>query len=168
MTISMYQASVPVFLQGVAALGVVLDKGAAYAAARKIDPAVLLQTRLFPDMFPLARQVQIAADFAKGAPGRLAGVELPSFPDTEASFEDLTARLAKTADFLKTLTAAQIDGSEDRDILLKVGGKEMTFKGQAYLLNFALPNYFFHATATYAILRSVGVELGKRDFIGSF
>jgi len=168
MTISMYQASVPVFQQGLAALSGVLDKAAAHAAARKIDPAVLLQTRLFPDMFPLTRQVQIAADFAKGAPGRLAGVELPSYPDTETSFDELKARLTKTTEFLKTLTPAQIDGSEARDIHLKVGGQEMTFKGQAYLLHFALPNYFFHATAAYAILRSNGVELGKRDFIGAF
>lgn len=168
MTISMYQASVPVFNQGLAALGGVLDKASAHAAAHKIDPAVLLQTRLFPNMFPLVRQVQIAADFAKGAPGRLAGVELPSFPDTETSFEALAARLKATADFLKTLTPAQIDGSETRNIHLKVGGKEISMKGQAYLLNFAIPNYFFHATTTYAILRSSGVEIGKGDFIGAY
>lgn len=168
MTISMYQASVPVFQQGLAALSGVLDKAAAHAAARKIDPAVLLQTRLFPDMFALTRQVQIAADFAKGCPARLAGVDVPSYADDEASFDDLKARLAKTGDFLKTLTAAQIDGSEGRDIMIKIAGKETIFKGQPYLLHFALPNFYFHSTATYAILRSCGVEIGKRDFVGQF
>jgi uncharacterized protein len=168
MTISMYQASVPVFQQGLGAMGGVLDKAAAHAAARKVDPSVLLHTRLFPDMFPLVRQIQIAADFAKGVSGRLAGVELPSYPDDEASFDDLKARLAKTSAFLKTLTPAQIDGSEERKIVLKIAGQEMTFAGQAYLLHFGLPNFFFHATAAYSILRQCGVEIGKRDFIGSF
>jgi hypothetical protein len=166
MTISMYQASVPVFQQGLAALSGVLDKAAAHAAARKIDPAVLLQTRLFPDMFPLTRQVQIAADFAKGCPARLAGVENPSYADEETTIDALKARLDKTSAFLKTLTAAQIDGSETRDIALKIAGNEVTFKGQTYLLHFALPNFYFHSTAAYAILRSCGVEIGKRDFIG--
>lgn len=166
MTISMYQASVPVFQQGLAALSGVLDKAAAHAAARKIDPAVLLQTRLFPDMFPLTRQVQIAADFAKGCPARLAGVENPSYADEETTIDALKARLDKTSAFLKTLTAAQIDGSEMRDIALKIAGNEVTFKGQTYLLHFALPNFYFHSTAAYAILRSCGVEIGKRDFIG--
>ncbi|MFY7962413.1 MAG: DUF1993 domain-containing protein [Elsteraceae bacterium] len=166
MTISMYQASVPVFQQGLAALSGVLDKAAAHAAARKIDPAVLLQTRLFPDMFPLSRQVQIAADFAKGCPARLAGVENPSYADEEKTIDDLKARLDKVGAFLKTLTPAQIDGSETRDITLKIGGNDMTFKGQTYLLHFALPNFYFHSTAAYAILRSSGVEIGKRDFIG--
>lgn len=166
MTISMYQASVPVFQQGLAALSGVLDKAAAHAAARKIDPAVLLQIRLFPDMFPLSRQVQIAADFAKGCPARLAGVENPSYADEEKTIDDLKARLDKVGAFLKTLTPAQIDGSETRDITLKIGGNDMTFKGQTYLLHFALPNFYFHSTAAYAILRSSGVEIGKRDFIG--
>jgi hypothetical protein len=166
MTISMYQASVPVFQQGLTALSGVLDKAAAHAAARKIDPAVLLQTRLFPDMFPLSRQVQIAADFAKGCPARLADVENPSYPDEETTIDALKARLDKTSAFLKTLTAAQIDGSEARDITLKIAGAEVTFKGQTYLLHFALPNFYFHSTTTYAILRSSGVEIGKRDFIG--
>lgn len=166
MTISMYQASVPVFQQGLAALSGVLDKAAAHAAARKIDPAVLLQTRLFPDMFPLTRQVQIAADFAKGCPARLAGVENPSYADEETTIDALKARLDKTSAFLKTLTAAQIDGSETRDITLKIAGNDVTFKGQTYLLHFALPNFYFHSTAAYAILRSSGVEIGKRDFIG--
>jgi hypothetical protein len=157
-----------VFQQGLAALSGVLDKAAAHAAARKIDPAVLLQTRLFPDMFPLTRQVQIAADFAKGCPARLAGVENPSYADDETTIDALKARLDKTGAFLKTLTAAQIDGSEGRDIVIKIAGKETTFKGQAYLLHFALPNFYFHATAAYAILRGCGVEVGKRDFIGQF
>jgi len=166
MTISMYQASVPVFQQGLVALSGVLDKAAAHAAARKIDPAVLLQTRLFPDMFPLTRQVQIAADFAKGCPARLAGVENPSFADEETTIDALKERLAKTGTFLKTLSAAQIDGSETRDITLKIAGNDTTFKGQTYLLHFALPNFYFHSSAAYAILRSSGVEIGKRDFIG--
>jgi hypothetical protein len=166
MTISMYQASVPVFIQQLQALSAVLDKAAAYASAKKIDPAVLLNARLFPDMFPLARQVQIACDFAKGVPARLAGVEVPAFEDNEKDFAELKARIERTSAFAKTLKPAQIDGSEDRDVTIKLGGNPVTFKGQPYLLNFALPNFYFHATAAYAILRHCGVELGKRDFIG--
>ena len=168
MTISMYQASIPPCLQMLASLSAILDKAAAHAAARKIDPAVLLGTRLFPDMFALTRQVQLTADFAKGIGARLAGVEVPKFADTETSFDELKARLAKTADFLKGLRPAQIDGSEGRDITIPIGGEPMTFKGQPYLVHFALPNLYFHATTAYAILRHCGVEIGKRDFVGSF
>ena len=168
MTLSMYQASVPVFLRTLAALSAVLDKAAAHAAQRKIDPSVLLNTRLFPDMFPLVRQVQLTADFAKGASARLAGVEVPKFADSEATFDDLKARIAKTIDFVKTLKPAEIDGSEARDITIPVGGQPRTFKGQPYLLHFALPNFFFHAATAYDILRPCGVEIGKRDFIGPF
>ena len=168
MPLSMYQASIPACLQMLSSLSAVLDKAAAHAAARKIDPTVLLNTRLYPDMFPLVRQVQLTADFAKGIAARLAGVEVPKFPDTETSFDELKARLAKTADFLEGLKPAQIDGSEGREITLPIGGESMTFKGQPYLVNFGLPNLYFHATTAYAILRQCGVEIGKRDFIGSF
>jgi len=168
MTLSMYQASVPVFLRTLAALSGVLDKAAAHATQRKIDQAVLLNTRLFPDMFPLVRQVQLTADFAKGATARLAGIEVPKFADTESTFDELKARIAKTVDFVKTLKPAQIDGSENREITIPIGGQPQSFKGQPYLLHFALPNFFFHATTAYDILRQCGVEVGKRDFIGPF
>lgn len=166
MTLSMYQASVPVFLRTLAALSGILDKAAAHAAQRKIEPSVLLNTRLFPDMFPLLRQVQLAADFAKGASARLAGIEVPKFADTESTFDELRARIAKTVDFVKTLKPVQIEGSEARDITIPIGGQPQSFKGQPYLLHFALPNFFFHATTAYDILRHCGVEVGKRDFIG--
>ena len=133
MTLSMYQASVPVFLHTLAALSAVLDKAAAHATQRKIEPSVLLGTRLFPDMFPLVRQVQLAADFAKGASARLAGVEVPKYADTEATFDELKARIAKTVDFVKSLKPAQIDGSENREITIPIGGQPQSFKGQPYL-----------------------------------
>jgi hypothetical protein len=166
MTLSMYQASVPVFLRTLAALSCILDKAAAHAAQRKIEPSVLLNARLFPDMFAFLRQVQLAADFAKGASARLAGIDVPKFADTESTFDELKTRIAKTADFVRTLTPTQIDGSENRDITIPIGGQPQSFKGQPYLLHFALPNFFFHATTAYDILRHCGVELGKRDFIG--
>jgi uncharacterized protein len=166
MSLSMYQASVPGFLQSLAALSAVLDKAAVYATARKIEPSVLLSTRLYPDMFPLIRQVQLAADFAKGGAGRLAGVELPKYPDTETTIDELKARIGKTVAFLKDLKPPQIDGSEGKDITIPIGGQPHTFKGQAYLLTFALPNFYFHLTTAYAILRHCGVEIGKRDFLG--
>ncbi len=168
MSISMYQASVPPFLQMLASLSAILDKAAVHAAARKIEPSVLLNTRLTPDMFPLVRQVQLAADFAKGAAGRLAGVELPKFPDEETSFAELTARIAKTVDFIETLKPAQIDGSEGREITIPIGGQPYKFTGQNYLIRFALPNFYFHHTTAYAILRQCGVEIGKRDYLGAF
>ena len=167
MPISMYQASIPACLQILSSLSGVLDKAAAHAAARKIEPSVLLNARLYPDMFPLVRQVQLTADFAKGTAARLAGIEPPKYPDTETTIDELKARLAKTTEFLKGLKPAQIDGSEAREITLPIGGQSMTFKGQPYLVNFALPNFYFHATAAYAILRHCGVEIGKRDYIGA-
>jgi uncharacterized protein len=166
MTISMYQASVPAYLQMLENLSAILDKAAAQAAARKIDPSALLQTRLHPDMFPLVQQVQVATDQAKGTCGRLAGVELPVFPDTETSFEQLKKRIARTVEFIKGLKPAQIDGSEDREITIKAAGQLRRFKGQNYLINFALPNFYFHVTTAYAILRHCGIDIGKRDFIG--
>jgi uncharacterized protein len=167
MSLSMYQASVPVFLRGLRNLSGVLAKGAASAAERRIDPAVFLTARLAPDMFALARQVQIASDHAKGASARLAGVEVPKFEDNEASFEELQQRLNRVAEFVQTFDAHKIDGSEERVIVLPIGGRTMTFRGQTYLLQFALPNFYFHCTTTYAILRHNGVGVGKRDFIGS-
>ncbi len=166
MTISMYQASVPVYLQYLNAISAVLDKGAAFAESKKIDPAVLLQTRLYPDMHPLVKQVQIFTDQATRGVSRLAGVEPPPFHDTEASFADLKARIAKAIAHVQSFTPEQIDGSEGRDIVMKTPRGDLTFKGLQYLLGFSLPNFFFHATATYAILRHVGVEVGKMDFMG--
>lgn len=166
MAISMYQASVPAFVQTLEALSKVLAKAEASCAARKIDPSVMVSARLAPDMFPLSRQVQIACDFAKGASARLAGAEVPAYADDEKTFAELQARIRKTLDFIATLKQGQIDGSEARDINLKVGGKPITFKGQFYLVNFALPNYYFHLTTAYAILRHNGVDLGKGDFLG--
>ena len=166
MTLSMYQASIPAFLRALSNLSAILDKATAHAALRKIEQSVLLNTRLFPDMYPLVRQVQLAADFAKGAGARLAGVEMPKFPDTEASFDELKARIKKTVDFLKALKPNQIDGSEDRDITIPTGGAPLTYKGQSYLVHYALPSFYFHTTTAYAILRHCGVEIGKRDFLG--
>jgi uncharacterized protein len=166
MTISMFQASVPAFLQTLDGLSKILDKAEAFCAAKKIDPTVLVNARLAPDMFPLSRQVQIACDFAKGASARLAGADIPAYEDNEKTIADLKARIAKTVAFVKTFRAAQIDGSEERDIVLKVAGNPITFKGQFYLVNFAVPNYYFHLSAAYAILRHNGVDLGKGDFLG--
>jgi uncharacterized protein len=166
MSLSMYQASVPIFAQILTALDGVLGKAETHAAAKKIDPAVLLAARLAPDMFPTSRQVQIACDFAKGATARLAGVEVPSWDDNEKTFADLRARIKKTADYVKAFKPAQVDGSEAREVTLKVGPNTRTFRGQPYLLQFVMPNFFFHSTTAYAILRHNGVELGKRDFMG--
>ena len=168
MTISLYQATVPVIQKSLAALKGVLAKGAAHAEAKKIDESVFLSSRLSPDMFPLMRQVQIAADFGKGPVARLAGVEVPKYDDTEATFAELAARIDKTLAFVGTFTAAQIDGQEDRDIQLTIAGNPVNFKGQPYLLHFAMPNLYFHMSMAYAILRHNGVDVGKRDFIGGF
>jgi uncharacterized protein len=165
MTISMYRASVPVFQKILDNLDFILDKGAADAAARKIDPVVFLQARLAPDMLNFTRQVLIAADFAKGTTARLAGVEVPKYEDNEASFVDLKARIKKTQDFIAGFKPAQVDGSEERAISFKAGPNEMNFKGLDYLLGFALPNFYFHYTTAYAILRHNGVNLGKLDYV---
>jgi uncharacterized protein len=165
MTISMYQASIPVFQKMLDNLDLFLDKAAADAAARKIDPAVFLQARLAPDMLPLTKQIQIAADFAKGTAARLAGVEAPKYEDNEASIPEFKARIRKTLDYLGGFKPAQIDGSEQRDVIFKGRTGDMHFKGQAYLLNFAMPNFYFHCTTAYAILRHNGVVLGKKDFV---
>jgi hypothetical protein len=165
MTISMYQASVPVFVRGLTNLKGILAKAAAHAQTRKIQESVFFNARLYPDMFPLSRQVQIASDHAKGV-ARLAGMEPPAYEDNEQTFADLAARIDRTLAFLDTLTPAQIDGSEEREVSRKLGGKLMTFKGQAFLLNVAIPNFYFHSVTAYAILRHNGVELCKSDFIG--
>jgi hypothetical protein len=167
MGISMYQASAPRFANTLQNLSAILDKAQAHCEARKIDPVLLAAWRLTPDMFPLSRQVQIACDSAKGAVARLAGVEIPKHEDTEKDFAELKARIAKTRDFVAGFQPAQIDGSEDRDVVLKISGKDVTFKGLQYLLGFAYPNFYFHVTTAYAILRQNGVEIGKRDFIGT-
>ena len=163
----MFQASAPRFVNTLKNLSAILDKAAAHCEAKKIDPLALTSFRLYPDMFAFARQVQICCDTSKGAVARLAGVEIPKHEDTEKTFEELKARIAKTLEFIATVKAAQIDGSEEKDIVLKLQGREVTFKGLQYLMGFAWPNFYFHATTAYAILRHNGVELGKRDFIGN-
>ena len=166
MSFTIYQASAPVFIRGLKGLITVLDKAAAHVAAKKIDPQALLQARLYPDMFPLVRQVQIAGDFAKGAAGRLAGAELPSYADDETSFEALIARLQKTIAFVEGLDPAAFAGAEDRDITLVRRGETTVHKGATYLLDQALPNFYFHCSTAYAILRHNGVEIGKKDYLG--
>lgn len=166
MTLSMYQASVPVFTRALTNLIAVLEKGAAYAEAKKIEPSVLLNYRLAADMFPLSRQVQIATDMAKGCVARLAGQEIPKYEDNEASFPELIARLRKTIDFINSVSASQIDGSEDKTITLQRKDGDVTHKGLPYLLYYVQPNVYFHCTTAYGILRHVGVEVGKKDFIG--
>ncbi len=166
MSISMYRASVPVFIRALNNLRSVLAKGEAFVEAKKIKPEVLLNDRLCADMFPLTRQVQIATDMAKGCAARLAGADVPKYDDNEASFADLYARIDKTLEFLKSFKAEQIDGSEGRDITLPSPRGTMQFKGLDYLLGFVTPNLYFHCTTAYAILRHNGVELGKMDFIG--
>ena len=168
MTISMYKASAPIFVQFLTSLSAVLDKAAAHAEAKKIDPSVLLNSRLYPDMFPLARQVRETTNHAASACGRVAGAELPTFADAEASIPELKERIAKTIDFIKSLKPAQIDGTEDKEITIKFpSGNERKFTAQVLLLNFSLPNFYFHYTTAYDILRNCGVELAKRDFMGS-
>lgn len=166
MTISMYQASVPVFIRMLNNLVAILEKAAAHAEAKKIAPAVLLNSRLYPDMFPLSRQVQIASDTAKGGAARLAGMEPPKYEDNETTFPELIERLRKTIAYLNTLKPEQIDGSEKRAVTLKVRDESLTFEGLTFLLNRALPNLYFHVSTAYAILRHSGVEIGKKDYLG--
>lgn len=162
----MYQASAPVFRLSLGNLSAILEKAEAHCAERKIDPAFLLADRLSPDMLPFTRQVQIAADFAKNTITRLAGREPPRFEDDETSFAQLRERVARALAVVADVPAAEVDGSEERLIVLQIAGNERRFRGQDYLLHFALPNFFFHLTTAYAILRHDGVPLGKRDFIG--
>lgn len=166
MTISMYKASVPVFSAMLKALDHVLARAERHAAETGADLEALFSARLAPDMLPLKSQVQIACDHAKGASCRLAGRDIPSFPDTEASFAELHQRIARTRDLLKTFSEADIDGSEEREIVVTLRQGEMRSTGLQYLLHYATPNFYFHVTTAYAILRSRGVPLGKSDFFG--
>ena len=166
MQLSMYQASAPVFAQGLRALLGILGKAQAHAEARGIDPAALLQARLYPDMLPFNRQIHLCTDFAKGPVARLAGQEPTSFPDVETSFADLIARVQNTLAIVEGFSADQIDGSEDKDITLIRRGESTVVKGRAYLLEQAMPNFYFHLTTAFAILRHNGVEIGKKDFLG--
>ena len=167
MKISMHQASAPRFANMLRNLSAILDKAQAYAEAKKLDPTTLPASRLIADMFPLSRQVQIACDTAKGAVARLAGVEIPKHEDTEQTFAELKARIAKTLDFIESVPAAQVDGSEEREVVIRLRGQDVKFSGLQYLQGFALPNFYFHVVTAYDILRSNGVELGKRDYIGT-
>jgi uncharacterized protein len=168
MSLTMYQASAPLFKTLLGALSKVLDKGAAFCEAKKVDPAVLVGARLAPDMFTLARQVQIASDMARGAMARLSGGEPESWEDKEATFDELKARIARTLAFIDGFKPEQINGSEGREITLKMGGNPRTFTGERYLIGFVIPNVTFHCTTAYAILRHNGVDVGKRDFLGDF
>lgn len=166
MTISMYQASVPMFIRTLNNLIGILEKGTTYAETKKIDPSVLVNSRLFPDMFPLSRQVQIASDIAKRGVAQLAGVEAPKFEDNEITFPELIDRIQKTISYLDTFKPEQIDGSEERIITLQMLNNTLSFQGMPFLLYFVLPNVYFHVTTAYDILRHCGVEVGKQDFLG--
>jgi len=168
MSMSIYSASVPVFRQILTSLTVILNKAEAHVNARKLDPDALLQARLFPDMFPLVRQVQLATDFAKGAAARLAGVEVPRYDDVEHDFAGLQARLEKTLAFLDSVAREDIDAGAERTVTVGTGANQRQFKGLPYLLHYALPQFYFHATTAYDILRHNGLDIGKRDFIGTF
>jgi hypothetical protein len=167
MSVSMHAMSVPIFVRMLGNLSAILDKAAAHAQAKKIEPAVLLNARLFPDMFALTRQVQLATDFAKGAVARLAGQEPPKYEDTETTIEQLKARIARTIEYVRGFEAGAFEGAETREISLKIRDTVQKYTGLVYLCHVVLPNFFFHATTAYDILRHNGVELGKRDFVGS-
>jgi hypothetical protein len=166
MSVSLYDVSVPVFTVTLTNLSAILDKAASHAESKKVDPKVIPATRLIVDMLPLSSQVQIACDTAKGAAARLAGVEVPKHADTETTLEELKARVAKTLDFIKTVKREQFEGAETKEIVLQFPQTTLKFTGINYLTNFALPNFFFHVTTAYALLRKNGVDLGKRDFLG--
>ncbi len=169
MSLSMHAASVPVFQQMLTALGGVLAKSETYAADRKIDPVALLQARLFPDMFPLARQVQIACDFASSVSARLAGAEVLAYVGGDATFADLQQRIAATLDFIGGLDAARFEDSDKRELVLRPGTpKERRIGGKAYLMAYGLPQFFFHVTTAYDLLRHNGVDVGKKDFMGAY
>jgi hypothetical protein len=162
----MFDSSVPNLIHFLKALSAILKKAENHCAARKIDPEAILGARLFPDMFPLRRQVQLVTDFAKGIGARLAGLPVPSYPDVEVSFAELQGRLAKTIEFLGTLTKPHFDGAETRPVAIKVAGQDMNFSGAQYLAGYALPNFYFHLTTAYNILRHNGLEIGKGDYMG--
>jgi len=163
----MYDVSIPIFTLSLTNLSAILDKAASHEQSKKVDPKVIPQARLIVDMLPLSAQIQIACDTAKGAAARLAGVEVPKHEDTEATLAELKARVAKTLDFIKTIKSEQLQGAETREIVLKFPQTTLKFTGINYLTNFVLPNFFFHVTTAYALLRKNGVDLGKRDFLGS-
>ncbi|MGH7047873.1 MAG: DUF1993 domain-containing protein [Stellaceae bacterium] len=165
MAISMYHASVPTFLQLLGGLKGVLDKAQKHAAEKKWDEATVLNLRLYPDMFTLARQVRQASEHAFGA-GRVAGVEVPQLPAIDNSWAEMQSRIDKTVDFLKTLRPNQLDGKEDSQVAITQGGQQRQFRAQAYLYHLAMPNFYFHVTTAYNILRSLGIDIGKRDFMG--
>jgi hypothetical protein len=167
MTLSLYDFSIPALIRGLTNLSAILDKAAAHAAAKKFDSLVLVQARLYPDMHPLVRQIQIARDTAKGAAGRLADVEVPKHEDNEVTLDDLKKRIAKTVDFLKTVTPEQLKGAEDRTIEIKFPNGAWKFTAPAYVTDFVLPNFYFHESMVYALLRKSGVEIGKGDFLGA-
>ncbi len=167
MPISVYDVSLPALTRGLTNLSAILDKAAAHAAAKKFDSLILVQSRLYPDMHPLVRQVQIACDTAKGAAARLAAVEVPKHEDGEVTLDDLKQRIAKTLDFLKTIGPDQLKGAEDRPIEIKFPSGAWKFTAVAYLTDFVLPNFYFHVSMVYALLRKSGVELGKGDFLGA-
>ena len=166
MTISMYDVTIPVWTRFLKSLSALLDKAVIYAEAKKIDHSVLLNARLYPDMLPLTKQVQIATDHAKGGAARLAGIEVPKYEDNETSFPELQTRIGKTIDFLNTITPQQLEGSELRDIVMVIHDTKHELKGLPYLLTRVQPNFYFHITTAYNILRHNGVEIGKRDFLG--
>lgn len=166
MSLSLYSASIPQFVRMFGNLSAILDKAVAFSEERKIDHAVLLNARLAPDMHPLTRQVQIASDLAKGCAARLAGVEPPSFADNESSFAELQARIGKTLEFIRSVTPEQINAGAGREILLKFPNSEFNFKAPDYVLHFVLPNFYFHVTTAYAILRHNGLAIGKMDYMG--
>jgi uncharacterized protein len=166
MSVALYDVSIPIFTLSLNNLATILDKAASHADEKKVDPKALPATRLIVDMLPLSAQVQIACDTAKGAAARLAGVEIPKHADTEATISELKARIAKTLEFIRTIKPEQMQGAETREVILQFPGSTLKFNGLNYLTNFALPNFFFHVTMAYALLRKNGVELGKRDFLG--
>jgi hypothetical protein len=166
MSLSVHAITVPVFVRALTNLSAILDKAAAHCEQKKIDPAVLLGMRLYPDMFPLLRQVRIACDFAKGSVARLAGQDVPKWEDDEATIADLKSRIQRTIEFVSAFTPAQLDAAPGRNVTVTMRGEDKTFESMHYLLTMALPNFWFHATTAYAILRHAGVELGKKDFIG--
>jgi uncharacterized protein len=168
MSLTMYQASIPVFIRMLENLSSILDKAALHAETKKIDPAIFINARLAPDMYPLSRQIQIATDMVKGCAARLSGTEIPSYEDNESTFSELQARIAKTVTFLQSVKAEQLNGSEERTVTLKIHSRDTDLPGVTYLLNYVLPNFYFHITTAYAILRHNGLELGKKDFVGNY
>jgi uncharacterized protein len=168
MTIDMYQSSTPVFVRLLGNLSAILDKASAHAEAKNIDPSVFINARLAPDMHPLSKQVQIATDVAKACAARLAGIAVPSYEHNDTTLADLQARIANATAFLQSVSAVHINGSEERTIAFKLWGNEVSFLGLPYLLNFVLPNVYFHVTTAYAILRHNGVDIGKMDYLGKY